>query len=55
MFRKKPLSKPVEELKPVKKLVEEVLSEGTPENLCECGKPVALGQSQVCKDHIRSR
>lgn len=22
--------------------------------LCECGKPVAEGQTYVCKDHIRS-
>jgi hypothetical protein len=24
------------------------------EGLCECGKPVAAGQTYVCKDHIRS-
>lgn len=30
--------------------VEQVIDEGP---VCECGKPVAVGQTYVCADHIR--
>lgn len=50
MFKKNPVGKPVEELKPIKKIIEEEV------DLCACGEPVArnLGQSDVCKNHIRA-
>lgn len=41
-------AKPKHEEKPA---VVEVATEGP---TCACGKPVAPGQSAVCKDHIRA-
>jgi hypothetical protein len=40
---------PVPKPEPV---VEPVVPDGP---RCECGKPVAEGQTSVCKDHIRSK
>lgn len=44
------LKKEVKKVEEVKAEPIKIVTEGP---LCDCGKPVAPGQNQVCKDHIR--
>ena len=48
------IKKPVVKEKPPEPVQEEIVVPMIPQGpLCICGKPVAVGQSEVCVDHIR--